>query len=606
MGTGATDEGASLLNPCTLLFLTALVLIACSGATLAEPVKGPVVVQRSGAPGSKVAVWLETSLKRVFPRSDPGPRTALELATPRNARLSFQVCYQNQSTDALRPECSVSAPEGVDVQVRRVGYVPQWNLTAQVPLEEIEGKEHVPGLVPDPLFPEQRAVTGPWGTQSFWVTLRVAPDARPGVHELTAHLKFWEQSVELPVRVDVRPLVLEQRRDFPVTHWWNADGIYDWYKVEPFGDEWFRLTEPYLRNMLDHGSNVIFVPLFHHRREVVQRPAQLLIVSEPRPGEYEFGWSRVKRFVDLAKKCGFEQFEWPHFWHMNIQPTGAIVSCAEPQRIYTMLEGKPQLILPADYPATGESYVSFLKQFLPEFRSFLQKEGLDTASWYHVSDEPEGRPEDIENFKNAHELLLEIAPWMKGRILDAISPIQYGRQRLVDYPVPNVAAAAAYRAEGIPHWVYYCCGPKGTCLNRFFDTPLTKIRMSGFLFYNLEALGFLHWGYNFWYVMDLGFNPVPQNLVDPFTDGAAGTTSGGEGEPYGDSFVVYPGADGPIDSIRWEVFAEALQDYALLQAAGVKPGDPLFQGLDSYCGFPWSEEWVGETVSKILDRSLGD
>jgi len=601
------DYGKSEMHNSWIIVTAAFVVALCAAASAvgadAAPGSGPVVVERKGMPGAKVACWLETSLKRVFPLSKPGNRTSLSLVSPRNATASFQVCYQNQSISGLTVQCTVEAPDGVAAQVRRVGYVPQRNLTAGVALEDQDGLGFIPGLVPDPLFPEQQAVTGPQGTQSFWVTLRISSDASVGTHALTAKLTFGEDSVSLPVHLDIRSLVVKPRKDFPVTHWWNADGIYDYYKVDAFGDDWFRIVEPYLRNMVSHGSNVIFVPTFHHRREVVQRPAQLLIVNKVGDGKYQFDWSRVKRFVDLAKQCGFEEFEWPHFWHMNIQPTGAILSCAEPQRVYTFRDGKAELVIPADAPATGEAYVTFLKQFLPEFQRFLQQEKLDKISWYHVSDEPEGKPEDIKNFKDAHELLLEMAPWMKGRVLDAISPIEYGRQRLVDYPIPNVAAAAAYRAEGIPHWVYYCCGPKGSCLNRFFDTPLAKLRMGGFLYYKLEALGFLHWGFNFWYVMDLGFNPVPQNLIDPFADGAVGTSAGGEGEPYGDSFVVYPGADGkPMDSIRWEVFAESLQDYAILQTAGIKPDDPMLASLTSYCGFPYSEEWIETTLGTILSK----
>ena len=55
--------------------------------------------------------------------------------------------------------------------------------------------------------------------------------------------------------------------------------------------------------------------------------------------------------------------------------------------------------------------------------------------------------------------------------------------------------------------------------------------------------------------------------------------------PYGDPFMIYPGPDGPIDSIRWEVFAESLQDYAMLQTAGIKPDDPLLSELKSYADF---------------------
>lgn len=578
-------------------------LLACTA--LAAPTSdGPLVVEPEGKPGTKLVFWLETSLKRVFPVTPPANQRSLRLLSARNARISFQACFQNQSTGGVTVECAVTGPDDVKVLVRRVGYVPMWNHTAGVPMTEQDGVGFTPGLVPDPLFPEQKAVVGPSGTQAFWITATVPKDARVGLRRLTVRMKPADSktTAEMDVQLDVRPLVIEPRKDFPVTHWWNADGIYDWYKIAPFGDEWFTLAESYLANMASHGSNMILVPLFHIRREVVERPAQLLKVSRPISGRYEFDWANARRFVALARRCGFEYFEWPHFWHMTIKPDGFIRSAAEPQRVYLSGSGKPSLVVPADYPATGPEYLTFLRQFLPEFHKFLQDEKLLSASYFHVSDEPGGAEEDISNYRAVRKLLGELAPWTNGKVLDAMSDLRYGKLNLIDYPVPNVAAAGEYLQAGIPHWVYYCCGPRGQYLNRFFDTPLVKIRMSGWLFYRLKAQGFLHWGYNFWYVMDLGLNPVPQKLIDPFTDGAAGTTSGGEGEPYGDSFVVYPGESGPIDSIRWEVFAESLQDYALLQTAGTKLNDPMLADLRSYEDFPKTESWIAAAIAGVLTR----
>ena len=118
--------------------------------------------------------------------------------------------------------------------------------------------------------------------------------------------------------------------------------------------------------------------------------------------------------------------------------------------------------------------------------------------------------------------------------------------------------------------------------------------MAGWLFYKLGAKGFLHWGHNYWYVFCTG------TMGDPFKDPANGAYPG---LPYGDPFVVYPGADGPVSSIRWEVFAESLQDYALLQSAGIQPDDPMLAPLESYETFPKSEDWLKSARKKILTSS---
>jgi len=118
-----------------------------------------------------VSFWLESSLKRVFPTSTPGDKQTLKLLTPRNARLSFQACLRNDRTWPIDIECSVSGADDLKVKVRRVGFVPQQNYTGDTPKKELDGWGYIPGLVPDPLFPEIKALVGPFGTQSFWISV---------------------------------------------------------------------------------------------------------------------------------------------------------------------------------------------------------------------------------------------------------------------------------------------------------------------------------------------------------------------------------------------------------------------------------------------------
>jgi hypothetical protein len=89
-----------------------------------------------------------------------------------------------------------------------------------------------------------------------------------------------------------------------------------------------------------------------------------------------------------------------------------------------------------------------------------------------------------------------------------------------------------------------------------------------------------------------------EEIGDPFTDASNALWPD---IPYGDPFVIYPGPDGkPMDSIRWEVFAEALQDYAILQSAGIKPEDSLLADIKSYAQFPKNEAWLRKTLERIL------
>jgi hypothetical protein len=86
-------------------------------------------------------------------------------------------------------------------------------------------------------------------------------------------------------------------------------------------------------------------------------------------------------------------------------------------------------------------------------------------------------------------------------------------------------------------------------------------------------------------------------MIDPFR------VSDGRHWPnwaHGDTFLVYPGAEGPIDSIRWEVFAESLQDYALLQTLGVEPDSRLLAPLRDFDDFPKDGRWLTRARRRLL------
>ena len=539
----------------------------------------------------EVSAWLETSLHRVFPTSPPLENRELHLLSARNETLSFQACVRNRTTRKLHVDCRVSGSPDLQVNVRRVGYVPMPHRTTDVDDSEEDGIGYIPGLVPDPLFPDHEADIGPGENQSFWITVRVPSNVNPGLKDLTVTLTSGDPKTKTTIAIesliahlDVKHFTIQPRHDFPVTHWWHADALYDYYKTEPFSEKWWGIAEAYLRDMTAHGSNMIMVPMFHTRREVVPRPPQLLKVRESSPGKYSFDFSDVHRFIQMAKRSGMEYFEFPHLWlYWGVR---------NPIHVYQLKDGRWSLLWPTDSPATTGVFRGFLEQYLPALRKFLDQEGLPPdRCFFHVSDEP-GSGEQFENYKKARALLKELAPWM--RVMDALSDIEYGKQGVTDVPVPILSGAQNYIDSGIPHWVYFCTGPRGKYLNRLFDTPLPKIRMSGFLFYKLQARGFLHWGYNYWYKMDT------QQLEDVFQEGAGGAWPG---IPYGDPFEVYPGEDGPIDSIRWEVFAQSLQDYAILQTAGISPASPLLTDIKTYQDFPKTEEWIDKTIAEVLEGS---
>ena len=577
--------------------MKAMVVGALGAASLGDSEAAEISdVPRAVKPleSNEMSFWLETSLKRVFPNSEPGSASPLKILAARNERISFQACLRNRKTTMVRVRAAVEGADGLKPIIRRVGFVPLQGLDVDVPKDEIDGIGHIPGLAPDPLYPEDFAHVGPEANGAFWITLTIPKDAQPGIRRLKVRLTVedecthfgWKNgkpwSVELPVQVDIRPLVVQSRKDFPVTHWLNIESIWDYYKIEPYSERFWELAEAYIADLTAHGVDVVYSPIFNNRHEIMPRPSQLLKVRRTGPDAYEFDFSDIRRWIRIALKNGANHVEWTHFF------TPAPTSGKYPQRIWERWDKMGEMLWPPEISATSDTYRKFLEQFLPQFKQVLEEEGVLDKSLFHCADEPDGDVQ-MADYRKARGLLKEIAPWMK--VMDAMSDPRFATERLSDMPVPSIVTAPLFTQAGCPAWTYFCCGPRGRFLQRLHDTPLPKLRMAGWLFYKLGAKGFLHWGHNYWYVFCTG------TMGDPFHDPANGAWPG---LPYGDPFVVYPGADGPISSIRWEVFSESLQDYALLQSAGIKPDDPLLKSLESYETFPKSEDWLKAAREKLL------
>lgn len=524
--------------------------------------------------------WLSTSLHRFYPRSIAEPAVPLTLDAARGERLSFQASLRIEAGDAII-RATADAPDGLAARVRRVGYVTLAHLATRTEPEDIEGFEHLPGLVPDPLFSDAEGHVGPFETITFWVSISVAPDAPPGDHTVTVRLVVdGGPTFTLPATVRVHPIALPQRRDFPVTHWFYADALMDWYGTRLTDDRFWRILDPYLRNLVEHGSDTLYVPTLTPSLDGIKRPTQLLGIRRDGNG-YAFDWSLVRRWLAAAQAAGLHRLEWAHlFTQWGAQ--NAV-------RVYLGHGEEGDLLWSPETGATSDVYRAFLTQYLGELRTLLAEEDLLDRSFFHLSDEPHGA-DQLASYGAARAMLRDIAPWLP--VMDALTEIDFARQGLTDIPVPSITTAPDFVREGIPAWAYFCCWPRGRYLNRLLDTPLTKIRMSGWLLYRLKARGFLHWGYNYWY------RRATTTLIDPFTVNDAHAWPNWAG---GDPFVVYPGPDGPIDSLRWEVFAESLQDYALLQGADIDPDDPRLADIQDYAEFPRDAGWVLARRRELLD-----
>ncbi len=180
--------------------------------------------------------WLADSLHRIYPRSRPAAQSGLRLDTLRGERASFQVAVRT-GEQPTTITARIESLDGMAARIRRVGYVPVAHLNTGVAPDALEGIEHIPGYVPDPLFPDATVNAGPFETNSFWISLTIDAGCPAGEHTVTVILDSNAEDVaRVSVTVTVHPATLPARQDFPVTNWFYANALMDWYGTDGFDE----------------------------------------------------------------------------------------------------------------------------------------------------------------------------------------------------------------------------------------------------------------------------------------------------------------------------------------------------------------------------------
>jgi hypothetical protein len=139
------------------------------------------------------------------------------------------------------------------------------------------------------------------------------------------------------------------------------------------------------------------------------------------------------------------------------------------------------------------------------------------------------------------------------------------------------------QAGGTELWFYTCCSPWGYYANRFLDYHLSKTRILHWMNYFTGTEGFLHWGLT--YGWEDPFGPAPKY-------------------PPGDSHIIYPGEEGPMSSIRWEMLREGMEDYEYLWLLESKSRELMQRMNIAQDRFPAdfrSREICGQLVTSLTD-----
>lgn len=522
---------------------------------------------------ARISVNLLSSQIKIFPDTAPGEYPALlpEHGTCLSGEpFSFQIAVRTAGS-SFHP-VSAAVTSKLPVSVYKIGFVPL--STACNPNREEGYARSEGGLYPDvllarPAVPKIVSYPNAWGgelyceedtqttfnctadvTQGLWVTLN--EDSIPfsagdyPVHIILTSLIDGTVLFETEYVVSVIGMTLPRVPAY-YTNWFHCDCLADLYGVEVYSERFWEIFASFVSNAAKHRMNTLLLPAFTPPLDMpiggTRKNVQLVGITVGQDGVYHFDFSKMRRYLDLARACGMTYFEHCHLfsqWGAEHAPL-----------IYADVDGREALIFGWDTDAAGEEYRAFLAQYLTAFASFAREIGIWEQMVFHVSDEPSAAHE--EHYRAAVE---GVRPYLCGCIIaDALSDYRYYERGLVSTPIASLDHVGTFAGRCDDLWVYYTGGPyMKNCSNRLISNTAARTRVLGVQMYALGAKGFLHWGYNYYY------DRMSQGLFDPFADPCAYK------QMPGSTYLVYPGRDGrAIPSIREKLMAEAFSDLGALQ-----------------------------------------
>lgn len=547
-------------------------------------------------------VWPLDELSRVFPHDIPPPQAAArarrgwDLAAARGEYCGFQLGlqYAGDLADlqiALEPLRQGRNELAAAAQIRWTGLV-------AMPLDSFDAEaaerpELAPAWYPDPLQEHvpwrprfgphgPRQGCGPRATAAH-LSLAVARNARAGLYRGQVTVRRRRRVLaRVPIRLEVWPFALPRRPTFQLGNWLHLDCLTQWHRCAPWSERHWNILDRYAADMAAHRHTAIITPALVGNWHSAD-PMTLVDITRRRDGRFSFDLSRLRRWVDLFDRHGFQLFElFPfvaHGWGGGVPPFGLFD------------EKKARRVRHDNMLASAPFYRRLLSAFLAELARWLEQRRLTRRFLAHVFDEPGRRY--WPDYARLSAFLRERLPGV--RQIDAISRsgilTEFGAG--LDIPVPLTRHFDHDRyfqqralAGREPVWWYTCCEPGGRYANRLVCMPLLSGRILFWQAFRWNIGGFLHWGFNFWHRLNMqaGLRPGAYTYADAVVGNPYREHEGTW--PVGDGSIVYPHLRwwedrGPVSSLRWEAMRAGLQDLEILKmlaaAAGQRPraGSPV-------------------------------
>ena len=499
-----------------------------------------------------------------------GWKISRDKAVPQTTTSVVRICAARNETEAVqivvRPtvgltDFTVHSPalsgwagariSAENIEVLKVQYV-----TIALPTD----KSSVPGPWPDPLSPLKDPIDiEPNKNQPFWFRVKVPRDVPAGAYFGKINLAAQNYTANVTLQVEVYEFDLPDRMTCTTAFGFSPHEVFRYQKLSDRQQRQQVLEKYWASFSSHHISPYDPTPL----DEIKVTWPNVISSTTPEQLKPVFDWSAW----DKAMERALDYYHFNSFMlHIPGLGGGSFHSRVEPE-LLGFKENTPH------YKAAFTAYCQQVQEHL------RAKGWLDEAYVYWF-DEPE--PRDYQFVMNGFAKLKAAAPDINRMLTEQVEPNLIGGPNIWCPVSPNYKHESAEdrRKYGEKFWWYICCGPKAPYCTLFIDHPGTELRVWLWQTWQRKIDGILVWQTNYW-TSSAAYPKAnqPQNpYEDPMSWVSGYSTPDGKKEPWGngDGRFIYPPQaatdanppapvlEGPVESIRWEMLRDGIEDYEYL------------------------------------------
>jgi hypothetical protein len=489
------------------------------------------------APGweKEFQAWVADVHKRVYPNS-----FGRDL---QNRRIDLQACRN----EFVAFQLGVRSPEPVrNLSVRVSGLALANSVRVRFPglIPVDENAQYTP----DPLWEVPSIDLDAYQSQGVWIDFRVPRDADAGAyHGSVEVLRDGRTAVQFQLSVQVLPAELPEPAGY---HCYlnilvDPSSVARFNKLPLWGEEHWQQMGSYVNDLAAHGQKTITAFIVDDPWNSVTGFPVRSLVEWKHKGEWNgsdqlsFDFTQFDRFVRMCLKAGIGD---------HIEAWSPLVQPHSDYSMLTYIDTATGQTRRMRLAAGSAEYKSAWGSFVRAFQDHLRLQGWLDKTYLAFDEIPSGVLDRVVPLfhESAPDLKLMISGGdEEGRYMAESRELafHYGYYspgsgvQLPDIPVR--------RKAGKRSLLYTAVTPLYP--NTFLFSDPLESRYLGWIVWKWDFDGYIRWAWNFW----------PATLWDqPFFTWHSG-----------DMFFVYPGPNRPVDSIRWEMLRQGLEDYECLWLA---------------------------------------